>query len=526
MLTTILLFIVGLEVNSKVDSVVVYADRVLVSRIAYVALEKSTDLVFAGLPGSFDDQSVRIKAKDLTIGEIQVKRGYLKEPHPKVKDLEAKIKALEIEDRNLSDELLVIRESEKFLSSIAVGSADIIIKEINTAKISPQSWQQGLNFIVDKWVGAKTRIAGIERRQVELKDRLDALRNELNDVRADVEQRKAVVFDVHPKNPQTYRIELTYILPGASWRTYYEVRGSPSDKAIELSYYGKIFQRTGEDWEDTKVVLSTGVPAMGGTAPVPEPWYIRFYEYGYRGDRPEEEARTAEAKAAPAPSKKEAVFLAPPPAPPVEAGIAIWYPLPGRYAIKSGDQERKVLIKKGSFDAEFEYFTLPRVAQLAYLTGKMKNNTDYLFIAGEGNTYVGDDFTGRIYFPTVSPDESTEVSLGMDERIKVTREAKKMNVKKGGLFGGKTRYEFTYENVVENYHTKEIKCRIVDQIPLPGDPDIKVSDVKLDPKPTEEDKDRGLSYWQVRICAKGKYKINVSFVVEAPADKQIEGLMP
>ncbi len=522
----ILFFLIGIEVNSKVDSVVIYRDRVLVSRVAYVNLEKSTELVFAHLPGIIEDQSVRIKAKDLIIGEIQVKRGYEKEPHPKVKDFEAKIKNLEIEDRGLSDELTVMKETEKFLGSIAAGSSEIITKEITTAKVSPQSWRQGLNFIVDEYVKVKMKIATIERKRLDLKEKIDALKRELNDIRADVEHRKAVVFDVHPSSSKSYKVEVTYVLSGGRWRTYYELRGYPSEKEIEISYYSKIAQRTGEDWENTKIVLSTGMPAMGGTAPTPEPWYISLYRPPLEAAEDYKRAEKEAARPMAMPATTVSGTIMAPPAPPVEAGVAIWYPLPGRYTIKSGDQERKVLIKKTTFDAEFEYFTMPRVNQTAFLTGKAKNTSDYLFISGEANTYVGDDFTGKIYFPTIAPDESTAVSLGADERVKVTREAKKMLVKKGGLFGGKTKYEFTYENVIENFHTKEIKCKIVDQTPIPADPKIKVGSLQFEPKPAEEDKDRSIYYWPTSIKPKGKYIIKVSFTVEAPADIEIQGLLP
>jgi hypothetical protein len=69
-------------------------------------------------------------------------------------------------------------------------------------------------------------------------------------------------------------------------------------------------------------------------------------------------------------------------------------------------------------------------------------------------------------------------------------------------------------------------CTIVDQIPIPQDPDIKVGGIKFEPKPTEEDKDLGIYYWRVPINADAEYRITISFTVEAPRDSEIEGLMP
>ncbi len=513
----------AIQADSKVSSVIIYNDRALVTRTAKVTVEKESDLVFAGLPGGLDDQSVRVKAKGLTIGEIQIRTGYEKQPHPRVKEIQDRIKALEIDDRKLADEYAITKEKEKFLSSIATSSATLITKEINSAQVSPQSWREGLKFIVEELTRSRTRVAEIERERTELKEKISAANQELNDIRADVEQRKAITFDVQPEKAQGYEIELSYVIYGASWWTYYELRGHPVEKQLEISYFGKVSQRTGEDWDDTKLILSTGMPALGGVAPEPSPWYISLYRarpqgVAYAADECRSVAQAPKAK------REMTEEEAPPEPVPVEAGIAILYPLPGKYTIKSGDQERKILIKKMPFEAEFAYSTLPRISQLAYLTGKIKNATDFLLLAGEGNTYVGDDFTGRVYVPTVVPDDFLTASLGVDERVKVKRELKKMKVDKGGIFGSKTKHEMAYENSIENFHSKELTCKIVDQVPVPTDPSIKVSDVRFEPKPTEENKDQGIYTWKVVLQPKAKFVIKVSFSVEAPGEAEIQGL--
>jgi uncharacterized protein (TIGR02231 family) len=517
----LLFFLINLDVFSKIDSVVIYSDRVMVTRLANVYLDISTDLVFSDLPGAIDDASVRVKAKGLKIGEVQVKKGYKDEPHPDVEKLERKIEALKIKDRTYADEVAVLKDKEKFLQTIAVGGPEVISKEIITGKVSPQAWRQGLKFMVDELLSAKMRMAEIERVRKELQDEIDVFSHELNDIRSIVENRKTIIFDGHSEGAKNYRIQLSYILYGASWRTYYELRAQPSKGNIGLSYFGKIAQRTGEDWENTKLVLSTAQPALGGTAPAPTPWYIDHYQYARAGRGFLDETEAPEEAL-----KMEPLIAAPPSAPPVEAGVSIWYPLPGRYTIKSGDPEKKIKIYSSSFEADFEYFIIPRITQLAYSTGKMKNTSDYLFIAGQAGTYVGDDFTGKTYVPTIAPDESTTVSFGVDDRVKVKRELKKSKVSKGGLFSGKTKYEFTYENSIKNFHNKKIQCTIVDQVPIPQDPDIKVKDVKIKPEPSEHDKDIGIYYWKVSLDPSAEYKITISFTVEAPSDSEIQGLMP
>lgn len=512
------------KAKSTIDSVIIYQDRVQVKRIINANLKQPVDIIISDLPGSIDDQSVRTKAKGLKIGEVQVKKGYIRELSPAIRTLEKKIKKILIEDRSLADEIIVQQDKQKFLTNISVSGPEVISNELFKGKVSPISWRQGLRFLGDELLKAKMRIAQIERRRNELKERIDALKKEMNDIKSLSQNRKAIIFDAHPKRAGKHRIELSYIIYGASWYTYYELRAHLAGAKVGFTYFGKITQRTGEDWNNTRVALSTARPVIGGTAPEPEPWYIDLY-----APRPAKKARVFAAKSAAAPAEMESrADLGDEMqeiAPVIDTGIAITYPLPGRFTIKSGEPEKKVKIVDELLDAEFSYFIMPRLAELAYSTGRLVNNTEYLFLSGEGNTYVGDDYTGKAYLETIAPDEKVTISFGVDDRVKVKRKTKKYHVKKGGLVKKTIRYEFVYENTVKNFHAKEIKCKIVDQVPIPRSPEIKISDVKIEPAPTKEDKDQRIFHWEVLIRPGKEYKIKVAFNVEAPSDSEIQGLI-
>ncbi|HIE05682.1 MAG TPA: mucoidy inhibitor MuiA family protein [bacterium (Candidatus Stahlbacteria)] len=511
-------------VKSRIDSVIIYTDRVMVTRVADLEIKEPINLIFPDLPGGLEDQSVRIMAKDLQVGEVLVKPGYIKVPHPKVKEIETKIKKLEIKDRSLSDEIAIQQEKEKFLQAISIGGPEVISKEILTGKVSPESWGEGLKFLSDELIKIKGRIAEIERERVELKKKLDGLRAELNDIQSYVQNRKSIIFDAHPDGTRKYTIKLRYILYGASWRTYYELRARPSEGAVDLSYFGKVIQRTGEDWEDARIILSTAKPAYGGGAPEPYPWYLDLYLP--RPKKKEKRAATRAIETAPAEAEALDEELAMTEVPPVEAGISIIYPLPGKHTIRSGEPERKMKITDASFGAEFKYFIMPRYDELSYLTGKFKNKTDHLFLEGDGGTYVSDDFTGNICLPIIAPDKEVTISFGIDERVEVKRKIKKSKVSQGGLVKKSTRYEFAYENRIKNFHDKKVDCEIVDQVPVAQNPNIKVSNVKFDPEPTNhKEKELGIFRWEVSIDPGKEFKLETSFEVEAPPDRQVEGLM-
>lgn len=511
-----------MEVEPKIDTVIVYPDRVQIIKVCEIELNEPSDIVIPNLPGALEDESVRVKAKNIRVGEVQVKPGYKKELSERVKELENKLKKLEIEDRVLIDESAVLQEKAKYLGTISVSSPQTISKELFTGSISPDAWRAGLNFIGDELLNIKNRLAEIERLRAKLRESMDVIKREFKDIQAVSQNKKTVVFDATPHTSGKTVLEISYVVYGASWSTYYELRANPAESKIELSYFAKIEQRTGEDWKDTKIILSTAQPALGGTAPEPQPWYINLYV-----PEPVARAKKAMAAEAMAPSSaadmeaREEVYE---PAPPVETGIAVNYPLSGKYTIKSGEPAKKVKICDVLLEAEFEYFIIPRITEFAYLNGGAKNSSSYLFLGGEANTYVGDDLTGRVYLNTIAPGEKIIFSFGIDEHIKVERKQKKSHIEKGGLVRKTIKYEFAYENIIKNFHKKGIKYTIVDQLPVPQSPELKIQDINFEPEPSEQEKELGIYRWKDMLDTEKEIKIIVSFIVESPEGTKIQGL--
>jgi len=147
-----------------------------------------------------------------------------------------------------------------------------------------------------------------------------------------------------------------------------------------------------------------------------------------------------------------------------------------------------------------------------------------VFLAGDGNTYVGDEYTGSTWLPNVASQESTLLSFGIDERVKVRRELVKSFKSKGGLLSKTERQSFVYRTTVENYTQKPVLIKVVEQVPVSQQGEIKVTVTKVEPKFLEEGKDKGTYTWKPTIETRGKFIINFEFTVEYPAGKRVQGL--
>jgi uncharacterized protein (TIGR02231 family) len=147
-----------------------------------------------------------------------------------------------------------------------------------------------------------------------------------------------------------------------------------------------------------------------------------------------------------------------------------------------------------------------------------------VFLAGDGNTYVGDEYTGTTWLPNIASQESTLVSFGIDERVKVKRELVKSFKSKGGLFSKTEKQSFVYQTTVENYSPKPITIKVIEQVPVSQQGEIKVTVTKVEPKFLEQDADKGTYTWKPTLDPNGKFIINFEFTVEYPTGRDVQGL--
>ena len=160
--------LMALNVESTIDSVVVYPDQAMVVRTARPQVSGSDQLIFPNLPGILDDNSVRIRAPGLKIGEVQVKPGYTAEPTPRVKQLQDSVKKLGRLTRQYADEESVLEAKRAFLNSVKVGGPELMSKELTGARVDAGSWTSALNFLGDQLTAVNKRQAELEEMTADL----------------------------------------------------------------------------------------------------------------------------------------------------------------------------------------------------------------------------------------------------------------------------------------------------------------------------------------------------------------------
>lgn len=536
-----------LEAPSKIASVVVFPDRALVTRRADVTLTQGGHTVrFAPLPGTIEEGSISATgqgAAQVTLfGAKLITLQLEASESPRIKALEEQIKQLDDRSWQLQRAKGILRQEQEFLDSIQVATSEQIGKEIITKQPSVADVASLLEFLDQQWgsIAQKDQQADIQLR--ELAEQRDRLERELAALRGQTtRQQRAIAVDLEAQTAGRFTMEVSYRLPGATWQPLYEARAGSQANEVQVTAYGLIRQRTGEDWEDVKLTLSTARPAIGGRMPELQPWWLRKAEpmipwrLGSLEGEPDKnktlDSRNdfpAKAQALAQADGSEAFTATLAKATVETRGPAVTWTLPKSETIASDWQPRKAAIAQYAFPARLAYETTPRLSPYAYLRAKVTNTSEVVWLPGDVQVFLDGAFVSASAIDLVGPGETFDLFLGVDERIRVERKALKAKVDVSvlpGLHGRMKTIDYEYLTTIENFRDAAASVTLIDQVPISQHDEIKIEQIEWTPKPTVADDEKpGVYRWELTIPAGGKQTVTLAYRVRHPVDFLVEGL--
>jgi uncharacterized protein (TIGR02231 family) len=537
-------------VTSKVSEVTVFSDRAQVVRTCSETLPAGEQqLVFDNLPAAIERTSltmdgsgsgvlreVKFRQETAEAGNIDSLSLFLAKQKRKIEEAIA-----ETDDRTRQ------RAGEKqFLENISLkvtergGSERAAPPELDTLK-----WQKMVAFYRNRLEALTRDLRETERVKRDLTDSLAAINRKIADLGRNVgAERNQAEVSLFMKEAGRLILNLSYIVYGPSWTPAYELRMASAKKKLKMTYKGTLRQNTGEEWTDADIRLSTAQAYIGGNQPELSPWHINFYSpEPYPQYRLQKAAARGPKLAAGAPSManlmeseapaREEAYPAPPPAlETVQAGVESGslnavFTIPGKTTVASDNQAHTVTIMTRELPASFRYSTVPKLSARAYLKAKAVNETDFPLLKGAASVFLDNSFVTNSTLENVAPGQEVWTFLGVDEAMKVEHKRLNRFEKDQGILGKKRKVAFDYLITVTNNRKTEEEIVVWDQLPIPGDGDIKVE--LVEPKWKENTaglKKNETQYleWYFRMKAGEKINIPFKFTVEYPEGKTVTGL--
>jgi len=295
---------------------------------------------------------------------------------------------------------------------------------------------------------------------------------------------------------------------------------------VDLNYKANVSQNTGENWEEVKLTLSTGNPAVGGVCPEMNPWYIDL-------ERPPAPAqfnrpRMAEPmamKMAYADMEINAVMedaklemAAPKPSVTVtESVTSVEYSVAAPYTIASGDGGQDVEITVHSLPAEYRYYSARKLEREVFLLAAVTDWEHLNLIAGEASVFFENRYVGKTFIDPRRAGDKLDLSLGADQSVTVTRVRGKDFTAK--TLTGDIRQTRQWELTARNLKTAPIEIELVDQVPVSVSKQVTVDASEI--SGAAMDKETGVLTWKFTLQPAESKSVTVKYTVTNPKNTTV-----
>ena len=546
--------------------VVVFPNWAMVTKQLKLNLNKGSHLIrIEELPIQINPDSIRINGEGKStfkIEGVELKKKFLEEiSHEKLKEIEKKLNDLKDEKTLLQKNTNIKNTHKNLLKNTIPNGIENPVQNFDYKKVTPEQIGELFLFIRTELTSLDQEVLKEQYNIYDINQKITKLEKEY-DQNTNYSNKTNYESHVALNVQEQGEINLfcTYLIPNATWNPFYEIKLFFNKQEIEIAYFGKVSQQTGEDWSDIKVILSTSKPSLGASLPELSTWFIDFYvppppikvrrerslkkkAYDKRDyekelsiSSKEEEiddlvACCADEAIVEEPECEESEFGEEPcekPAPSIQAevqksGMSVQFVCEKNEDIPSDGSIKKLPVKKDRFPVEIEYIAIPRQIDKVFIKIKTKNSSDYPFLSGEVFAFHGNHYVGKSFMNDFLPGQNMEIFLGTDDKIKIERLLLNRFQSKKGIASHIKKITYHYQTTIENFHDNEIELLLYDTLPISQNEKIKVKVDDITPEYHSKN-DKNILEWKLKIPAGEKMIVNLKFSVETPKNKHVGGL--
>ena len=514
--------------EAPITAVTVFREGARVQRGGTVSMAPGRQaVVIGGLPASMDPASVRVAARGpgLTLLNVEVHRGYRADPlREEVARLRAEAERRRDAVRALDDEDAAVQAHLDFLGHLSGAAATALARAVGFGRASHDDLAQMAGHLSADTAGALGRRRDIAARSRAARLELEAAERRLEEAEQRSGQPAAyteVSAILEAGAAVQAAVELSYHVPGASWRPLYDL--TLDGEQLAVSYLAEVTQRTGEDWPAVELVLATTRRGRHEGLPELDPWYIGRAVVAPRS-APQMLRRamalSAGAAGDPQADGPEAAVLMAEPSDSVGAGLV--YRIQRPLAVPADGGPHKTSIGRFGLDAALDHLAVPVLAPEAYLRATVTNTSPLLLLPGPARVFHGTQFVGETSLATVAAGEEFELQLGVDDQIRVERKLRRRSTGKA-VIGGTRTIDVGYEITVENHRAGKTVVSVHDRIPVSTDGDIRVRLREASPAPATQT-DLGELTWELSLDGGQEATVRYRFSVEHPAQVTVTGI--
>jgi len=527
-----------IEATSSIDTVTVYPDGATITRVLKVNLPAGENVVLArDFPLGLDPASLRVEGEGgarVQIGSIDA-RPPAPQPVQSTPEREKKLQALQDEAAFLDDKIEAAHIRRAFARRFATDAPLGLGEDSNARPLA--EWREAFKAIEEEINRADETIRGLQVKRREIDAEMAIVRA---GQQTDPPRKLEVRIDLAAQAAATATLRVSYSVRDARWMPLYDARldtGAKDRKAsLELVRRAEIVQRTGEDWANVELAVSTVRTARGGSAPNLNTVIVR---YPQPQPQPVAMAAPPPRPLAPSPSVSRGagevadaarLKVAEAPEPVMErsaivdaSGFQAVFRIPGRVSLGAGEGARSLRIASMTAAPDLLVRAAPVADTTAYLEASFKQAEEAPLLAGRVSLYRDGIFVGRGQMAATQKDETVQLGFGADEQVKITRSVVRKNEGSAGIITSSKTDEREFRIVMRNGHTSPVKVTIEEQLPIAENSEIQVEMLPSSTQPTQRDvrDQRGVMAWTTDVPAGETREVKLGWRVRWPTDKAV-----
>ncbi len=559
------------KISSKITDVTVYINGAQVYRKAKTTLKKgNNEIVIDDVSPYLTQKSIQASCDQALILNVKHNTEY-NNPSIVTEPLSEKIireiavledslfyKSLQLQKLtnqiyNLTQEKSIITNNKTIRGEGKSDSLAIFMKAV-------EFYHQKLEVIEGQLVTLKIEEHKLLKSQNKTQEDLDKLRNysQHKTIQSKIKQQvHQIILTVFSEIDVEAEFKVNYLVNRAGWIPSYDLRAAESDQPVNLTYKASIYQKTGEDWDNVKLKLSTFNQDCSFTIPTLATWEIMdktkynqnrnkavlgyqtnnadtiaLLQNGYGNVNfydnirlntvmPSTTATFNETKTASGLNigNSNDQFILP------QSLVSntdktlsnVEFGIKNRYSIPADGKEMMLVVKNENLKSKFDYISVPKVNTDAFLLANITDWRDLNILPAKANIYFNNSFVGETEIRPSQMQDTLTLAMGREKAIEITRK-KIEDEAKDKLTSSNIKREITIEIAVKNTNRTTSEIAIKDQIPVSKDDNIKVKQINLDNGRLNEL--TGILTWNLKLNP-NETKI-IKFTYEITHDKEME----
>ncbi len=267
------------KIPSKIKEVTVYLSGANITRTAECKLAQgASEITLTGLSTKIDESSIQISGlQSVSILSMSYDINFM----PVLLDesasrpLTERLDAIETEIALLKNNISGLEEEEQVIYANRTVSGRTQSLSLEKVKEISTYYRERITAIKNEIFKANLKVKQLNTETRTIQKQMAELNNT-----PEIEQGEIKIKFDAPLTT-TLTLEIAYQVQDAGWIPNYDIKSKDINTPLSLSYKAHVYQKTGNDWNDVNIILSTGNPNVNVAKPSLGTKYLNFSN-GYR----------------------------------------------------------------------------------------------------------------------------------------------------------------------------------------------------------------------------------------------------